>query len=658
MRYQYRRIIDSITSTINDLSLTRFVALIVLFTGCATGTALAIEPTESLHSGRWAQHPVIRQFDATGEKLPATLYLVRTRGELPEIDGIVVYGERSGCFLVSGDPKVVNELTHHGCAVIPLRAGDAVRTPATRSWAWIDTPDPAIEGMIAKAEWKDVENQIQWLVDYESRFSLGQNQYDIASAIRDTLASYGLESTLLPFDYQGWKTLWNVQAIQPGTVTPDSFVVICGHFDSITSRGNPAIAAPGADDNATGTVAVLTAARILSRYRFERSIIYVCFTAEEIGLLGSSHFAGWAYANDIGIIAALNFDMLGFWKYGVRRDLEIEVNHASEWLGNAIINAVDLYTGAPYRLHVFDGAWWGDHASFWGRGFAAANHEEAWDWGDRDFNPHYHSRQDLPEYLSPDFTMDNIRSGIAALATLARPVPIEVAFDVRPGSCRNPFNPKSRGVSTAILLGSADIDVRNIDIDMLRLEGSAAPIETRFIDMETPGGGHGRPCADMSPDGYDDLILTFSTRDIASATGPAAKGDTIRLHLTGRLTDGTGIRGDDTVVIAGEQTMERMTGEVQLPATFALYQNTPNPFNPSTSISFDVPFASAGVKLRIYDVSGRLIRTLADGEQAAGRQTVEWNGLNDEGDPVATGMYFCRLTGPGFEQIRKMVMLK
>jgi hypothetical protein len=98
-------------------------------------------------------------------------------------------------------------------------------------------------------------------------------------------------------------------------------------------------------------------------------------------------------------------------------------NVASQWLAAAIVNAANLYTTTPYLLHVYDGAYWGDHASFWDQGYAAVNHEEARDWGDPDFNPYCHTVNDVLAHVDPDFTVGNIRIGVAALATLAGYVP-------------------------------------------------------------------------------------------------------------------------------------------------------------------------------------------------------------------------------------------
>jgi hypothetical protein len=98
--------------------------------------------------------------------------------------------------------------------------------------------------------------------------------------------------------------------------------------------------------------------------------------------------------------------------------------------------------------------------------------------------------------------------------------------------------------------------------------------------------------------------------------------------------------------------------ETEIPTAFGLAQNFPNPFNPATVISYDVPSGGGQVSIRIYDVGGRLIRTLVDGNETAGRKSVAWHGLDNRGNSVATGVYFYQMKAPGFEKTRKMVLLK
>lgn len=644
-------------------------AVAVLLCGLFVRPSLAGETTNAIKSEQWADHPALEQFGVAGRELPSNLFLVKTRGSLPDTPGIQVHGEHHAVYLVSGDPAIVRDLAQYGYAMIALKDLPAASPPVVRHWTRIDTPDPAVEEMVSQVEWRGIITKIQKLVDFGTRHTFAANQGRVARSIRDTLRSYGLEAHFVPYDFDG-VIRWNVEAIQPGTRFPNSCVIICGHFDSINGRSIQG--ASGADDNASGTAAVLTAAEILSQYEFDYSIRYVCFSGEEQGLVGSAAYAAAARSSRLDIIGALNFDMVGFWTPGVRRDLEIEANQASKWLADAVINAADLYTEAKYELHVYNYAWWGDHFEFWSHGYPAVNHEEAWDWYDPDFNPYYHTSNDLPEHLDSLFTVNNIKVAVAALASIAdAEAPLPVAFDMRPGSCPNPFNPKSQGIVRALLLGSAEFDVTGIQLGSVSCEQTAFPINTEIVDMGSVHHDTNQPCAGRTPDGFDDLLLTFSTPDVAAALGTAAKGDTVCLHLTGQLRDGTAFEGRDVVTIAGNtggpMSMEQdiiprpdggETAEPGMPAQFALHQNVPNPFNPATTIRYDVPDGGAHIALRIYDVNGGLVRTLEKGFETSGRKSAMWNGLNDAGNPVATGIYIYRLTGPAFEQTRKMILLK
>jgi len=97
---------------------------------------------------------------------------------------------------------------------------------------------------------------------------------------------------------------------------------------------------------------------------------------------------------------------------------------------------------------------------------------------------------------------------------------------------------------------------------------------------------------------------------------------------------------------------------VQPLSAFSLQQNVPNPFNPTTTISFVVPDGGANVLLRIYDSAGRLVRTLVNGNEPSGTREVSWYGTNDQGQPVSSGVYFYQLTAPSFSETKKMVLLR
>jgi hypothetical protein len=92
-------------------------------------------------------------------------------------------------------------------------------------------------------------------------------------------------------------------------------------------------------------------------------------------------------------------------------------------------------------------------------------------------------------------------------------------------------------------------------------------------------------------------------------------------------------------------------------AVFALRQNYPNPFNPSTTIVYSTQ-AAGRVNLSIYDVSGRLVKTLVDKELPTGPHKAIWDGRNDAGGMVSAGVYFARLESARRRQSRKLVLLK
>jgi hypothetical protein len=94
-----------------------------------------------------------------------------------------------------------------------------------------------------------------------------------------------------------------------------------------------------------------------------------------------------------------------------------------------------------------------------------------------------------------------------------------------------------------------------------------------------------------------------------------------------------------------------------VPQATALLQNFPNPFNPVTTITFDLT-AAEHVRLDVFDVSGRLLATPVDGMKGAGRHRVEWNGRDAGGSLVPSGICFYRMRTAGFEATRKMILVR
>jgi hypothetical protein len=98
-----------------------------------------------------------------------------------------------------------------------------------------------------------------------------------------------------------------------------------------------------------------------------------------------------------------------------------------------------------------------------------------------------------------------------------------------------------------------------------------------------------------------------------------------------------------------------------LPSAFALHQNFPNPFNPDTRIRFDIPKVSEDgvlVTIKIYNITGQVVRTLLNEKRAPGSHSVIWDGRNDVGQLAASGTYFYAITAGDFKESKRMIMVK
>ena len=129
----------------------------------------------------------------------------------------------------------------------------------------------------------------------------------------------------------------------------------------------------------------------------------------------------------------------------------------------------------------------------------------------------------------------------------------------------------------------------------------------------------------------------------------------VRLHPYTRIT-GTIYFDDLTIKVIGTATDVDDSGN-DLPFKFELANNYPNPFNPTTTISYSIPKADR-VTLQIFNVLGQRVRTLVNIEQAAGRYQVQWNGKDEMGNAVGSGVYFYQLNTSRQVTVKKMVLIK
>jgi hypothetical protein len=140
-------------------------------------------------------------------------------------------------------------------------------------------------------------------------------------------------------------------------------------------------------------------------------------------------------------------------------------------------------------------------------------------------------------------------------------------------------------------------------------------------------------------------------RTISSPTGNQV------LYYVNGSKCGPGNAAHYGVIVILPDNATGVTQNEDSPMSFKLLQNHPNPFNPSTVISFQLPVASE-VSIAIYSMHGRLVRQVAKRRFASGEHQVAWDGNDDSGRRVANGNYFYQLIAGEFQSTRRMLLLK
>lgn len=191
--------------------------------------------------------------------------------------------------------------------------------------------------------------------------------------------------------------------------------------------------------------------------------------------------------------------------------------------------------------------------------------------------------------------------------------------------------------------------IRNYDA----LEASGTAVVTHRYRSETSLGEGAIVMNRNNAEAWNTILTSFPWLDIRDVAGtpanPPPEGALLAKILGGVLPPEC-LASPEPTGVANEETLAT-------PRQTVLHSNTPNPFNPVTTIEFDLA-ARGNVQLRLYDVAGRLVRTLVDEVHLPARHRVMWDGRDDHGRPVPTGIYFARLHAGDYEGSRKLVVLR
>jgi hypothetical protein len=214
----------------------------------------------------------------------------------------------------------------------------------------------------------------------------------------------------------------NVVGIRYGTSgLRNPYAIIDGHFDAYAASN-----APGADDNASGTVSAIEACRVTQGFQFQHDLRFIAFSGEEFGLFGSEYYAGQARSQGDTILGVINFDMIAY-EDAAPEDLEVIgkiANPPCEPFCDWFIAVADTYTTLACSKEMVDDMQSSDQGPFWNNGYVGfCGIEDFWP-----TNPYYHTPGDSigAGYNNNAFCTEVIKAGVAALATLGEALPLNV----------------------------------------------------------------------------------------------------------------------------------------------------------------------------------------------------------------------------------------
>lgn len=240
-----------------------------------------------------------------------------------------------------------------------------------------------------------------------SRYDTSLGNAKAALYINQKLRHYGLIPQYQYFIPRGT----NVYALQQGIEHPGRMYIICAHYDDMP-RGS---VAPGADDNASGTAAVLEAARIFSKYQTSNSILYALWDREEQGLVGSSAYANLAASRGDSIMGVINLDMIA---WDSNNDMSMDI-HTKSIANSMKLSDTVRFVNSAYNIGLNPvvknpGSTASDHASFWTKNYSALLLIESFE----DFNTFYHTVNDRLSVFNNTFYHKMTKLAMGTLSVL------------------------------------------------------------------------------------------------------------------------------------------------------------------------------------------------------------------------------------------------
>lgn len=601
-----------------------------------------------------------------------------------------------------------------------------------------------------------------------SRYNLNEGNQKAAQCIYEKFQSFGLSPQYLNYSPTGR----NVIAKKTGIKYPNQYLIVCAHYDDYRLGANPLDTVPGADDNATGVCCVLEAARLISPYNTDYSIVFALWDEEEVGMWGSRSYADSAYSHNDSIIGVINLDMIGY-------DGNNDNQYCISSMSNSLTLAEKVFCSGLIYTPIVNpminlGIYPSDQQPFSQKNYKAiAMNEEI-----NDFSPFVHTKNDLFSTLNKPYLTNLVKAAVCAAAN--------IVFDYNIIFIHTPISSTSStsditvkaiiksnwgiGKNTNVprlyyKIGNLNYDYilpSSIVLDTFKFiipgqpKGStityylAAQDSLSTISGTYPYGGSGLnpPGTNIPPSQFTyhiDNSIGQSSTTLPKTIGPKQNVfDTISINQTGLASDVNiyltlhhsndsdlyiyitgpdvglvsplslknggsgdnyiGTTFDDEAATPITQGTPPFMGSFRpqnelsifdnkeifgkwvlriynnsntisgilnywkvainyfdpiavtkntIPVGYSLSQNYPNPFNPATKIEFSI-LKESEVRIVVYDVLGRQVRTLINDKLKSGNYTTSLNG-----NGLSSGLYFYSMYVSGLLfDTKKMILIK
>ncbi len=323
--------------------------------------------------GEDALESVLEEFRAAGWEAPAQMQsssgvaMMRVReSQIPVLTRLMheKYNRCSGFIAHDTEQEALRELT---VAANPPEVKNLI-SYTVDNYA-------AVLGLTSEIQEPNIRSTITTLSSYTTRYYTSSTGVTSANWIKTTwqnLAAGRSDVSVTTFSHSGYNQPSVIMTIT-GTTLPDEVVVLGGHLDSTnTSGGN----APGADDDASGIASLTEVIRaaMVKGYRPARTVKFMGYAAEEVGLRGSGDIAAWHLANNINVVGVLQLDMTNY--HGSSVDIGLLTDNTNAAQNAFLTNVIDTYSLATWA-NTACGYGCSDHASWHSRGFAASMPFEA-----------------------------------------------------------------------------------------------------------------------------------------------------------------------------------------------------------------------------------------------------------------------------------------